>query len=60
MFGSETWTVGEMDMKRLDTGEKEILRRVHGPVVGRGKWRVRTDQELRGLYEDLDIVGDIK
>ena len=49
-----------MDMKRLGTGEREILRRVHGPVVGRGKWRVRTDQELRELYEDLDRLGDIK
>ena len=52
MFGSEMWAVGEMDMKRLGTGEREILRRVHGPVVGRGKWRLRTDQELRELYED--------
>ena len=25
-----------------------------------GKWRVRTDQELRELYKDLDLVGDIK
>jgi len=43
VFGSATWAVGEMDMKRLGTGDREILRRVHGPVVERGKWRKRTD-----------------
>jgi hypothetical protein len=33
---------------------------MYGPVVEQGIWRVRTDQELRELYKDLDIVADIK
>jgi hypothetical protein len=49
-----------MDMKRLGAGESKILRRVYGPAVEQGLWRVRTDQELRELYKDLDIVADIK
>ena len=28
-------------------------------MVERGIWRGRTDQELRELYKDLDIVADI-
>ena len=37
---------------------EEILRRVHGPVVEQGMWKIRTNQELRELYENLDIVAD--
>ena len=46
-------------MKRLCTGEREILRRIFGPVVEEGIWRIGTNQELRELYKDLD-VADIK
>jgi hypothetical protein len=42
--GSETWAVGEMDVKRLGTGERKILGRIHGPVIEQGIWRMRTDQ----------------
>jgi len=58
-FGSETWAVTERNMKRMGTW-RETLRRVHGPVVELGIWRVRTDQELREIYKDLDIIADIK
>jgi hypothetical protein len=49
----------ETDVKR-PTWERKILRRVHGPVVEQGIWRVRTEQELRQLYKDSDIVADLK
>ena len=60
VFGSETWAVAEeVDMNRLSAWDRVILRRVHGPVVQQGIWRVKTDWELRELYKDLDIVSDI-
>ena len=40
-------------------GEEDI-RRIYGPVVEQGIWRLRTNQELRELYKDLGIVVDIK
>jgi hypothetical protein len=43
----------------LGAWERRILSRTYGPVVEQGIWR-RTDQELRELYNDLDIVADIK
>jgi hypothetical protein len=47
-------------MKILGLWERKILR-VHGPVVERGIWRVRTDLELREIYSYKDVdVGDIK
>ena len=37
-----------------------MLRRLHGPAVAQGIWRIRTDQELRELYKDLDIAACIR
>jgi hypothetical protein len=48
-----------MDIKRLGTGDRIILRRIYGTVVQRGIWRLRADQELRELCTCLDIVVDI-
>ena len=47
MFGSETWAMTEMDMKRLGTWERK-LSRIRGPVIEQGIWRI-SDRELREL-----------
>jgi len=54
VFGSETWAMAEMDMK--STWDRKMLR-IQGPVVEQGIWRIRTNQELRELYKDLDTVA---
>ena len=59
VFGSEMWAVAEMDMNKLGTGERRILSRIYGLVVEQGIWRIRTNQELRKVYKNLDIVADI-
>jgi hypothetical protein len=38
----------------------KTLSRIYGPVVVQGIRRIRTTQELRKLYKDLDVVADIK
>jgi hypothetical protein len=48
-----------MDMTRLGTWERKISGRMSGLVVEEGRWRIRTNQELRELYKKLDIA-DIK
>jgi hypothetical protein len=40
--------------------ETKILRRMRGSVAEQGIWRIRTNQELRELCNDLDIIVDIK
>jgi hypothetical protein len=60
MYGSETWPMTETDMKRLNTWDRKISGKIYGPVAEKGIWRTRTNQELRELYKDLDIVADIK
>jgi hypothetical protein len=49
-----------MDMTRLNAWKRKILRRLYGPVVEKGMWRIRSYQELGALNRDLDIVTDIK
>jgi hypothetical protein len=56
VYKSGTQLKEEMDMKRMNTLEREILMRIYGPVVEQGIWRIRNSQELRELYKDLDIV----
>ena len=53
----ETLAVAEMDKTILGTGERKILR-ICGAVGEQGIWRIRTDQELREIYKDLDIAAE--
>jgi hypothetical protein len=41
-------------------GQENMIRRLHGSAVEQGIWGIRTDQELRELYTDIDIVVGIK
>jgi len=36
------------------------LRRLYGPVVEQGIWRIRSNQKLWGIYKDLGTVADMK
>ena len=54
VFGSETGAMAEMDM-----WERMILRKINGPVVEQGIWRIWTNQESRELYKDLDVAPEI-
>jgi hypothetical protein len=44
----------------LNTFERKILRRIYGPTQEEGRWRLRWNNELYSLYNDLNIVEDIK
>ncbi|KAJ9597611.1 hypothetical protein L9F63_011517, partial [Diploptera punctata] len=37
-----------------------ILRKIYGAEQEQDIWRIRTNQELKKLYRDLDLVGDIR
>ena len=55
VYGSEIRLMRDMNMKRLNTWEKKILRRICEQMVDQGIWKIRTNQELRELHKDLDI-----
>ena len=55
-YGAETWVLSKYDELRLSIFERKILRRIYGPVIDGGRWRIRTNHELYQLYGENDIV----
>jgi hypothetical protein len=55
-YGSETWTLSKNSENALSTFEREILRRIYGPVQDNGQWRIRYNNELCELYGEPDLV----
>jgi hypothetical protein len=55
-YGTETWVLSKQDEHCLSIFERKILRRIYGPVMDRGTWRIRTNQELYQLCGENDIV----
>ena len=60
VYGGEMWAMTDMDMKRLSRWDRKMLTRIYGLVIEQGIWIVRTNQELRELCKDLDVVADIE
>jgi hypothetical protein len=58
--GSETWCLAANDERSLRTWERKVLRNICGPVYDNGIWRIRTNKGLMTLYQELDIVTEIK
>jgi hypothetical protein len=59
-YGSETWCLTVNDERSLRTWERKVLRKIYGPVYDNGIWRIRTNKELLSLYQELNIVAEIK
>ena len=56
LYGAETWVLSKQDGHRLSIFERKILRRIYGPVMNGGRWRIRTNQELYQQCGENDIV----
>jgi hypothetical protein len=59
-YGGVTWTPTQTAEQMLNTFERKILRRIHGPTQEGGRWRPRLNSELYSLYNEPNIVEDIK
>jgi hypothetical protein len=55
-YGAETRVLSKQDEHRLSIFERKILRRIYGPLMDGGRWRIRTSQELYQQYGENDIV----
>jgi hypothetical protein len=44
----------------LEVWERKVLRIIYEPVCENGEWRVRTNTELMELYDELDIITQVK
>jgi hypothetical protein len=60
-YASETWTLTEKDEMRLPIFERQILRKIFGPIqIGKYIWRIRNNSELDQVINRADIVRFIK
>ena len=60
LYGSEAWCLMGNDEKNLRIWERKVLRKIFGPICVAGYRRSRTNEDVRQLYGELDIVTDIK
>jgi len=57
---SETWTLTAKNEKNLRIFERQILRKIFGPVNIDNVWRIRNNMETDNSVEGADIVRFIK
>jgi hypothetical protein len=55
-YRAGTRVLTKQDEHHLSILERKIRRRIYGPVMDWGRWRVRTNQELYQLCGENDIV----
>ena len=59
-YSSETWTVTAKDENNLRIFERQILRKIFGPVNIDNIWRIRNNVGIDKLIEAADIVRFIR
>jgi len=55
-YGAETWTLTAAEENALRRFERKVLRKIYGPVVDKGVWRIRYNDELCKFMAREDIV----
>jgi hypothetical protein len=53
-------TLAANDRNSLEVWERNVLRKIYGPVCENGEWMIQTNIELMELYDKLDIVTEVK
>jgi len=56
MYSSETWTLTTIDENNLRIFERQILRKIFGPVNIDNVWSIRNSMEIDKLIQGADIV----
>jgi hypothetical protein len=58
LYGSETWSLREIEEHRFMIFERKVLRNIYGPVKDEitGEWRRRKNIELGTLYCSSDTL----
>lgn len=61
LYGAEAWTLTQAEEEKLLVFERNVLRRIFGPVQEpNGDWRRRYNEELKNLYHEPNIVAVAK
>jgi len=59
LCGSEAWCLTANGEKNLRIWERKVLRKIFGTICIAGYWRSRTNEEVRQLCGELDIVTEM-
>jgi hypothetical protein len=59
-YGAETWTLTVTEEYALRRFERKVLRKIFGPVMDNGVWRIRYNSELHNFMGGEDIVRFVK
>ena len=59
LYGAEAWTLLGTDAAALRVYERKVLRKIFGPVRVGDDFRIRFNNELYELCNDIDIVQPI-
>jgi hypothetical protein len=49
-YASETWVLTKESERALNTRERKIMRKTHGPINEGGQWRTGKNVELQELF----------
>jgi hypothetical protein len=60
MYGSECWTLSQSDEQKLDVPERNVLRRIYGPIQERYIWRGRYNSELYTVYKEPRLTTAVR
>ena len=62
MYTSETWTLTKRDRKQLNAFERNVYRRILGPVYDneKGNWRILTNKEIYVIVKIPSITETIR
>jgi len=59
-YGAEIWTLTAAEENALSRFERKVLRKIYGPGVDKGVWRIRYNDELCKLMAGEDTVRFIR
>jgi len=59
-YSSETWTLTTVEENNVRIFERQILRKIFGPVYIDNVWRIQNNMQIDKLIEGADIVRFIK
>ncbi|KAL1446132.1 hypothetical protein WDU94_005544 [Cyamophila willieti] len=60
IYGAENWILTKQSQRMLITFENKVLRKIFGPICIDGNWRRRHNHEIRSMFKNPDIVGEIR
>jgi hypothetical protein len=56
----EVWTLYQSAQKILTVFERNILKKICGPVLANAQWRNRCNNEIYNLHKEMELTRSIR